>query len=436
MNSGRRAFLQFAAGAIGGTLLSPLPWQLAGDTARWSQNWSWRPSPERGEVTKVASICTMCPGGCPIQARLVNGNRAILIEGNPTNPLTGGGICALGASGLQFLYAPYRIPQPMKQQKGRGNISGFQPVSWDEALGELGKKLGQMKADGKSQELAAIISNRQSSMDVLWRQFFTAYGSPGLFRMPSATDGLKFAAELTTGISQPFAFALGNAEYVLSFGANLFEGAGTPALVLAAVPQWTEARTKLVQVESRCSLTASRADRFLAVRPGKEALLAMGIAHLMVAGGTYDADFIKNNVSGFEDWTEESTGKTHQGFKGLVSSAEYSPEEVAAKTGLEADQIREVAREFAERPKALAIWAIGQPDSANGAYHQLVFTALNILKGNLKPNGLLSLRLPFRLAPCRPFKTTAGRKRNGRRQAEQPVGFRLPLRILRAVKTS
>ncbi len=163
------------------------------------------PFPERGEVTKVASICTMCPGGCPGQARLVNGNRAILIEGNPTNPLTGGGICALGASGLQFLYAPYRIPQPMKQEKGRGNISGFQPVSWDEALGELGKKLGQMKTDGKSQELAAIISNRQSSMDVLWRQFFTAYGSPGLFRMPSATDGLKFAAELTTGIAQPFA---------------------------------------------------------------------------------------------------------------------------------------------------------------------------------------------------------------------------------------
>lgn len=391
MNFGRRAFLQFAAGAIGGSLLSPMPWQLAGDSARWSQNWSWRPSPDRGEVTKVAGICTMCAGGCAIQTRLVNGKRAILIEGNPASPLTEGGICALGASGLQFLYAPYRISQPMKQQRGRGNISGFQPISWDEALSELGKKLGMMKADGKPQGLAAIVSNRQSSMNELWSQFFATYGSPNLFSMPSATDGLRLAAQLTTGIAQPFAFALGDAEYVLSFGANLFEGVGTPALVLGAMHQWTEARTKLVQVESRCSMTASRANRFLAVKPGKEALLAMGIAHLMVTGGTYDADFVKNNVSGFEDWTDESTGKIRQGFKSLVSSTDYSPEEVAKNTGLEPDQIREVAKEFASQPKALAIWAIGQPDSTNGAYHQLVFTALNILKGNLKPKGLLSL---------------------------------------------
>ena len=127
MNFGRRAFLQFAAGAVGGTLLSPMPWQLAGDSARWSQNWSWRPSPERGEITKVPGACTLCEGGCAIQAHLVNGNRAIFIEGNPANPLTRGGICALGASGLQFLYAPYRIAQPMKQTKSRGDTSGFQP---------------------------------------------------------------------------------------------------------------------------------------------------------------------------------------------------------------------------------------------------------------------------------------------------------------------
>ena len=226
MKFGRRAFLQFAAGAVGGTLLSPMPWQLAGDSARWSQNWSWRPSPERGEITKVPSACTLCEGGCAIQAHLVNGNRAIFIEGNPANPLTQGGICALGASGLQFLYAPYRISQPMKQTKSRGDMSGLQPVSWDEALAELGKKLGKLRSEGKSHEVACITSHRPDSMDDLWLQFFTAYGSPNLFRMPSAADGLRLAAEITTGKASPFAFSLGNAEYILSFGANLFEGAG------------------------------------------------------------------------------------------------------------------------------------------------------------------------------------------------------------------
>ena len=372
-------------------MLSPMPWQLAGDSARWSQNWSWRPSPERGEITKVPSACALCEGGCAIKAHLVNGNRAIFIEGNPANPLTRGGICALGASGLQFLYAPYRIAQPMKQTKSRGDMSGFQPVSWNDALAELGKKLGKLRAEGKSHEVACITSNRPGSMDDLWLQFFTAYGSPNLFRMPSAADGLRLAAELTTGKASPFAFSLGNAEYILSFGANLFEGAGATSLMFPAMRQWTrETPVKLVQVESRCSATASKADRFLAVAPGTEAMLAMGIAHLMVSSGSYDADFVKNNVFGFEDWIDP-TGKKHQGFRSLVTSAAYSPEEVAKSTGLEAAKIIEVAKEFAARPKAVAVWAIGQPDVTNGAYHQLVFTALNALKGNLKPNGLVSL---------------------------------------------
>jgi len=240
MTFGRRAFLQFAAGAVGGSLLSPLPWQLAADSARWSQNWSWRPSPERGEITKAPGICTMCEGGCAIQAHLVNGNRAILIEGNPENPITGGGICALGASGLQFLYAPYRISKPLKQTKSRGDVSGLLPVSWDEALGELEKKLREMLAEGDSHDVAGIISNRPSSMAELWRQFFTAYGSPNLFSMPSGADGLKLAAQLTTGKASPFAFALGDAEYVLSFGSNLFEGAGAPSVAFPALRQWTQ----------------------------------------------------------------------------------------------------------------------------------------------------------------------------------------------------
>ena len=91
MKFGRRAFLQFAAGAVGGTLLSPLPWQLAADSARWSQNWSWVRHPNAARSPRVSTACTMCAGGCAIQARLVNGNRAIMVHGNPVNPLNQGG---------------------------------------------------------------------------------------------------------------------------------------------------------------------------------------------------------------------------------------------------------------------------------------------------------------------------------------------------------
>ncbi len=390
MSIGRRAFLQFAAGAVGGTLLSPLPWKLADDSAIWSQNWSWRPSPERGEITKVPSVCTFCEGGCGIQARLVNGHRAILLEGNPADPVGKGGICPLGAAGLQFLYAPYRINQPLKQTRGRGNLAGFQPISWDEALVELAKKLGAMRNDGKAYSAACITSARQSSMDDLWAQFFAAYGSRNLFNMPSQADGMKAAAMMTVGKAAPFAFDLENAAYVISFGANLVNGGSGPGFALAAFKKQPGSSVKFVQVESRCSLTAAKADRWVAVAPGTEAALAMGIAHLMVTGGSYDADYVSNNVFGFEDWTD-GAGKKHQGFKSLVSSPTYSPDAVAKVTGVDAAKVREVAKEFASSPGAVAVWGMGLPDITNSIYHELVFVALNVLKGNLKPNGLVSL---------------------------------------------
>ncbi|MCE5335798.1 MAG: molybdopterin-dependent oxidoreductase [Desulfobacteraceae bacterium] len=376
---------------MGGSLLSPLPWQLAGDSARWSQNWSWRPSPERGEITKVPSICTMCEGGCGIQARLVNGNRAILVEGNPANPVTEGGICPLGAAGLQFLYAPYRISRPLKQTKGRGNISGFQPITWDEALAELGKKLAIVRGESKAHTVACITSGRQSSMDDLWQQLFSAYGSQNLFKMPTQADGLRSSALLTTGIASPYTFALENATHVLSFGSNLLEGAAAPGRAFAALRQWRQnGNVKLVQVESRCSLTASKADQWLAVEPGAEAAIALSIAHVMIAGNTYDADFVKNNVFGFEDWTD-STGKRRQGFKTLVSSPTYSPEEIAKKAKVDAAAIRALAKDFAAQKNAIAVWNLGHSDLAFNTYDELAFVALNVLKGNIKTGGLVNL---------------------------------------------
>ncbi|MFZ2445079.1 MAG: molybdopterin-dependent oxidoreductase [Syntrophobacteraceae bacterium] len=390
MKFGRRAFLQFAAGAVGGTLLTPLPWKLADDSAVWSQNWSWRPSPERGEVTKAPTVCTFCEGGCGIQARLVNGNRAILLEGNPANPVNEGGVCALATSGLQFLYAPYRITQPLKQTKKRGDPSGLQPISWEEAQAELTRLLASIRGEGKAHTVACITSPRRSSMDDLWLQFFTALGSPNLFKMPSQADGMKTAAALTTGNASPFAFDLENAGYVLSFGAGLLDGCSAPNRALAAVRRWNKSANpaKIVQVESRCSITASKADQWVAVIPGSEAALAMGIAHLMVSSGNYDADFIKDNVFGFDDWTD-SAGKKRQGFKTLVTSNAYSPEEVAKKTGLDAAKVRDLAKEFGSRSKAVAVWGIGRPDTSNNTYHELAFVALNALKGNLKPDGLV-----------------------------------------------
>lgn len=364
-------------------MLSPLPWYLTDDAAIWTQNWRWRASPERGEITKVPSVCVLCEGGCGIKARLVSKKRAIYIEGNPASPVNEGGICPLGAAGPQFLYAPYRVAKPMKQTKARGDASGFQPISWSDALAELSGKLAKIRQAGKPQGVACITGSRESSMDDLWRQFFVAYGSPNFFKMPSQADSLRLAASLSTGQDLPFAFALEKSSYILSFGANLIEGWGAPGRMQAAFKRWRQGTPSatLVQVESRCSLTASKADQWLAVAPGTEPALALGIAQVMIKENLYDAEFVSANVFGFDDWTD-SSGKTRQGFKALVMSAEYSPEEVSKVTGVDTGKIRELAKAFAGQKDAVAVWGQAQGDIGNRVYHDLAFFALNVIKGN------------------------------------------------------
>ncbi len=394
MSFGRRAFLQLAAGVVGGTLFTPLPWKLADDSAIWSQNWSWRPSPERGHVTKTPTTCVLCESGCGIQAHLVNGNRAIYLEGNPDHPISAGGICGLGAAGLQFMYAAYRVQQPLKQTKKRGDASGFQPIGWAEAIDELAGRFSRLKSEGKAHGIACITTQRQSSMDDLWVQLFKAYGSPNLFKMPSHADSLKLAASLATGQESPVAIALEKASYILSFGASLLDGGPAMGRTMAAFRDWRKdsaekSAVKIVQVESRCSMTAAKADRWVAIAPGAEAALALGMAHVMVKEGLFDAAFVENSVFGFDDWTDAG-GKSRKGFKSLVLS-DYTLEKVAATTGIEAGKVRDLAVEFAAQKNAVAIWGHGSCGASNNIYHDMAFLALNVLKGNFKPGGLASL---------------------------------------------
>lgn len=403
MKLGRRAFLQFAAGAVGGTLLSPIPWQLIDDSAIWSQNWWWRPSPERGEITKVATTCLLCEGGCGLQARLVNKNRAILLEGNPKNPVSAGGICPLGAAGLQFLYAPYRIAQPLKQTKSRGDVSGLQPISWEEALKELRTRLAQLRSQGEAKTVAAITGQRPGSMSDLWQQFFAAYGSPNLFHMPTGYDSLELAAAMTAGKRSPLAFAFENASFILSFGTDLLEGWGAPGRMQAVYGLWRKGdddkeATKIVQVESRCSLSAAKADQWLAVAPGTEAALALGIAHVLVKENLYDSEFVKNNVFGFDDWTD-TQGRTRKGFRDLVLAADCAPDAVSKRTGVDEVKIRSLAKEFADASNAVVVWGGGQGGLPGNLYDDLVFIALNALKGNFKSDGTVTLSPPVPLAP-------------------------------------
>jgi menaquinone reductase, molybdopterin-binding-like subunit len=395
----RRNFIKLLIGGAAGIHATPLPWKLMDDVAIWTQNWPWVPVPPRGAFAHADTICTLCPGGCGISVRKVD-ERPVKIEGRAEYPVNPGGICPLGSGGLQLLYTEsLRFNGPMKRVGPRG-ADDFVQISWDEALKTTADRLVDLKKQGKSDSLAAVDGNRsRSTLSLLIRKFLETLGKPTYARMPSLEDTYASVNRLMVGAAAPMAYDLEHADFVLSFGCGLIEGWGAPGRMLNAWSLWRsealKGKVKIVQVESRASNTASKADQWIAAKPGTEAALALGIAHVMLKDGLYDSTFVSNHTFGFTEWTAPD-GKDHMGFKNLVLK-HYSPEVVSKITGTDAGQIISLARAFARARAPLALCGKGKGDLNGSLLECMAVQSLNALTGNInKPGGVLVYDdLPF-----------------------------------------
>ena len=399
MEMNRRNFIKFAVGSVAGIHLSPLPWKLTDDIAIWTQNWGWVPRPARGEFNHVQSVCTLCPGACGIEVRRVD-ERCVKIEGRTDYPVNPGGICPIGAGGLQLLYnEDIRFTSPMKRVGPRGS-GQFKDISWDEAISILASRISALRKSSRPEAIAAIDGNLEgTTVSVLIARLMEAIGSPNYMRMPSISETYWTVGALMQGTEGPMAYDLENADFILSFGCGLLEGWGAPGRVLAAWGEWGKkgSKVKVVQVEPRASNTASKADQWLAPRPGTEAALALGIASVLVREGLYDKAFVKSYCFGFEDW-RSSDGKSHQGFKNLLLS-EYTPDKVSYITGLPKEQIVATARAFARARAPIAIFGKGKGTWQSSLYESMAVHSLNALMGNInKPGGVL-IHDPLPLTP-------------------------------------
>lgn len=400
----RRNFIKLLVGGAAGIHLTPLPWKLMDDIAIWTQTWPWVPVPPRGEFTHVKSVCQLCPrGGCGIEVRKVD-QRAVKIEGRTDFPVNPGGICPLGAGGLQLLYdETARFPGPMRRVGPRGS-GEFQEISWDEAVKEVAGRISKLRAQRRPEAVAAVDGNGDGTTTALLVQrFLEACGSPNYVRMPDAEETYSIANRLTTGNEGPMAYDLENADFILSFGCGLIEGWGTPGRMLHAWGMWNrqpaDKKVRVVQVEPRNSTTASKADQWVAPYPGTEGTLALGLAHVIIKEKLFDASFVANHTFGFSDWTS-GDGKPHQGF-GTIVLQRYSPEAVSKITGVNPGEITTLARAFAKAKSPVALCGKGKGYLSGSAMEYMSVQALNALVANInKPGGvLLHEPLPFSPLP-------------------------------------
>jgi len=345
----------------------------------------------------IKTTCALCPSGCGLDVRVVNG-QAVKVEGNPLHPVNQGVCCLRGQASLEVLYSPERLEHP-RRLKGERGSGDWEEISWEEAFDIVSEKLVNLRSDGQAHKLALVHGELRGQMRGLVSRFMQAYGSPNLISRASLGEqAVRQAMFLSQGINGLPVYDLNNANYAMAFGGNLLETSRNVIAALGSVAFMRRGRPqrgKLVAVHPRLALTGMKADEWIPIRPGTYAALALGMANIIINSKLYDQDFIDNFTFGFEDF-EDQDGNPHQGFKSLVLE-HYNLERVAMITGVPEDVIARLAGEFATNRPAVAIMPTeaGELSSGNALYTAMAIHALNALVGSIDTQGgVLVQRFP------------------------------------------
>ena len=381
MSPTRREFLWTAGAAATATAALPQSQDVFWTTDE-DLDPGWAPGVEVGR----ASACLLCPARCGIRGRTVDGE-LVRITGNPLHPMSRGGVCPRGIAGVQMLYHPERLASPMARVGPRG-AGEWQPLTRDGAIDLIVERLGGLREAGRPEALALLAGYCSGTMQDLLHQFILAFGSPN-YIADDYEDGTAAIMALMHGIPRRPSYDLERADLVLSFGAPLFESWWSPlqAFVAFAGDEGAEERPHFIQVDTRFSRTAARTQEWVGVRPGTHAVLALGIAYVLIRDELVNDEFLREHVSGFEDFVD-SGGRRREGYRSLVSR-HFRTEEVSAITGVPVERITSVARAFAEASLPLAVCGSDVTLGTDGLLAGMAVHSLNVLMGSLnRPGGV------------------------------------------------
>jgi menaquinone reductase, molybdopterin-binding-like subunit len=361
-------------------------------------------------------VCPQCRAGCGTTIRVMqadvdtvrNGQAGVVtmsvakkLEGNATHPVNQGALCPRGQAAIQIAYHPDRITQPLKRRGARGS-NDFQPISWDAATAELVAQLDGLAASNAQAALACWTRPGSSARHDLTTMFLSRFGAaaPTTFEL-FGDDVLRRANLMSFGREQLPTFDLAASRYAISFGADFLGTWNSPVAQASAYGRMRQGRRGIrgafVQVEPRMSLTGASADEWVAIRPGTEGVLALGLAHVILREKLRPADAAGRAGALIDGWS-----------KGL---ADYTPQAVEQKTSVKAARVERLARELADQRPSVALIAGAPLAHSHGLFQALAVNALNALLGSVGTPGGLSFMPQVDAAsasrPSRPLRAVA-----------------------------
>jgi anaerobic selenocysteine-containing dehydrogenase len=320
------------------------------------------------EIKKT--ICAICEGGvtsCGVNA-YIKDNKVIKVEGMPEFPHNRGTLCAKGNASRQYIYNPDRILTPLKRVGARGDGT-FKSITWNEAYALITEKLLSIKAETGPETVVFGVGYTK------WLRPFAqrlgiSFGTPNFATESStcyfATD---MAAKLTYGCwGGP---DIKQSKCLLLWSKNTFT-AGTPNA--KRLLQARENGLKIIEVSPMVTHQTRFADIHLALRPGTDGALALGMANVIISENLHDANFVANWTEGFEE------------YKAYVK--EFTLEKTESITGVPAHLIQAAARLYAtSKPASIMTSASPTVHHTNGVQNHRAVICLCGLTGNFDVPG-------------------------------------------------
>ena len=305
-----------------------------------------------------------CPDTCAMLVTVENGV-ATRIQGDPSMPFTDGTLCTKVAHYLERTYSAERLTHPLKRigPKGKGE---FRRIGWDEALDEIAARLAALAAEDPQTILPCSYAGTMGmvqymSMD---RRFFHKLGASLLDRTLCSTAG-KYGIKATLGGSvgmDPERFD--EAKLILLWGANP---------VVSNLHLWSRVQeakrrgARVIAIDPYRSLSAEKCTQHVALLPGTDGALALGMMHVLIAEGLIDRDYVSRHTVGFD---------------ALAERVKRYPPEWAAKTcGIAVEELVQLARDYGTvRPAAIRL-NYGMQRHAGGGMAARVVACLPALVG-------------------------------------------------------
>jgi len=339
-----------------------------------------------GRDNWYATLCGQCPEREALVVRVMEG-RAKKVRGNPLYPTNQGKQSVRCEGGLQALYHPDRIGQPMrrKENTARGDNQWWK-ITWDEVMDIFRDVLGtRLRDSNQAGSVLMVTEPTRGHLGLVVDSFVEAYGGRHL-----AVESLE-QANFRTSMKQVYSqdvlpdFDIENTRHIISFGADFLSTWVSPVRYARGFGRFRahgggKPRGRLVQVDARYSMTAASADDWIPITPGMEGVLALSIAYSIISDGNADPNVVQAMIGGIGPAALESAlGRFKPENVVDPGNPLYIgiPERLRGESA--AELIRRVARQFGSQKPSLAIGGGTAGAHTNGLANLTAIYALNFL---------------------------------------------------------